>query len=142
MALRLENNRQKDLMGKYKERWEKLKESAKKRRAQPSQVCNAFSVQSYHFATLQTNLKFDFYIQAESSAGDQKSPFRLEENSRPTQLPARESGEPKLLKTLAQQSQNHHVVQSVQTSLPPFASIAPSPSRLRYERHDNSDEEV
>ncbi|KAH8554669.1 hypothetical protein BGW37DRAFT_480606 [Umbelopsis sp. PMI_123] len=38
MALRLEYNRQKDLMGKYKERWEKLKESAKKRRAQPNQV--------------------------------------------------------------------------------------------------------
>lgn len=38
MALRSENNRQKDLMGKYKERWEKLKESAKKRRAQPNQV--------------------------------------------------------------------------------------------------------
>ncbi|CAO3686531.1 unnamed protein product [Umbelopsis ramanniana] len=38
MALRVEYNRQKDLMSKYKERWEKLKESAKKRRAQPNQV--------------------------------------------------------------------------------------------------------
>jgi hypothetical protein len=37
-ALRFEYSRQKDLMGKYKERWEKLKESAKKRRAQPNQV--------------------------------------------------------------------------------------------------------
>lgn len=36
--LRLQNEKQQALMNKYRERWEKLKESAKKRRAQPEQV--------------------------------------------------------------------------------------------------------
>ncbi|KAI8582288.1 hypothetical protein K450DRAFT_228256 [Umbelopsis ramanniana AG] len=117
MALRVEYNRQKDLMSKYKERWEKLKESAKKRRAQPNQN--------------------------EEQTTDPKSALRLEENSRAIQPPPRDGRERTLLRTLAQQSSsNQHVVQSVQTSLPPFASLASSPSRLRFEHKDNSDEEV
>ncbi|KAI9279436.1 hypothetical protein BC943DRAFT_331836 [Umbelopsis sp. AD052] len=120
MTLRVEYNRQKDLMSKYKERWEKLKESAKKRRAQPNQN--------------------------EEQISDSKSALRLEENSRTVQPPPppRDGGrERTLLRTLAQQSSsNQHVVQSVQTSLPPFASLASSPSRLRFEHKDNSDEEV
>lgn len=32
-------------MNKYRERWEKLKESAKKRRAQPEQVCKRFRLE-------------------------------------------------------------------------------------------------
>lgn len=36
--LKIQNEKQQALMNKYRERWEKLKESAKKRRAQPEQV--------------------------------------------------------------------------------------------------------
>lgn len=36
--LRIQNEKQQALVNKYRERWEKLKESAKKRRAQPDQV--------------------------------------------------------------------------------------------------------
>lgn len=36
--LRIQKEKQAALVNKYRERWEKLKESAKKRRAQPDQV--------------------------------------------------------------------------------------------------------
>ncbi|KAJ2956025.1 hypothetical protein NQZ79_g8074 [Umbelopsis isabellina] len=115
-ALRLENSRQKDLMGKYKERWEKLKESAKKRRAQPTQT--------------------------EGSLGEQKGEHRLEESSRPPQPSPSGGGERTLLRTLAQQPSSQHIIQSVQTSLPPFAATTSySPSRLRYENNEEQEGE-
>lgn len=43
--LKIQNEKQQALMNKYRERWEKLKESAKKRRAQPEQVCKRFRLE-------------------------------------------------------------------------------------------------
>ena len=50
--LKLQNEKQQALMNKYRERWEKLKESAKKRRAQPEQVRTCFRLWQWLYADL------------------------------------------------------------------------------------------